>query len=129
MARGAEGAVPPVLEKPVADLAAWQYAAIAVLFVWSGFVRAQQLTVAALGWSRSARSPAPAAAALVPAAAGRWDAFKGEDKGYALQYASKRLRDDRDIVMAAVTHVGSPLEYASERLQNDPDIIRVAHER
>jgi uncharacterized membrane protein YfcA len=39
VARGAKGAVPPALEKPVADLAAWQYAAIAMLFVWSGFVR------------------------------------------------------------------------------------------
>jgi len=39
VAPGAEGAVPPTLENPLADLAAWQYAAIAVLFVWSGFVR------------------------------------------------------------------------------------------
>ena len=42
--------------------------------------------------------------------------------GYALQYASVRLRDDRDIVMTAVRRTGDALKFASVRLQDDKQI-------
>ncbi len=36
--------------------------------------------------------------------------------GYALEYASERLKDDDLIVLEAVKNDGYALEYASERL-------------
>ena len=43
--------------------------------------------------------------------------------GYALQLASRQLRDDPDIVWAAVHQHGQLLKYASPRLRNDIDIV------
>ena len=39
--------------------------------------------------------------------------------GYALRYASDALKDDREIVLAAVMQAGHTLEYASQRLKTD----------
>jgi hypothetical protein len=36
---------------------------------------------------------------------------------------SERLRDDKDIVLAAVVEVPQMLEYASVRLRDDKDIV------
>lgn len=46
--------------------------------------------------------------------------------GSSLRYASKRLRDDRDVVYAAVSKHGYALEYASKRLRDDRDIVWAA---
>ncbi len=46
--------------------------------------------------------------------------------GRVLQYASERLRSDRDVVIAAVMNNRSALQYASENLQNDSDVIAIA---
>uniref|UniRef100_UPI002148EE26 DUF4116 domain-containing protein n=1 Tax=Endozoicomonas sp. SESOKO4 TaxID=2828745 RepID=UPI002148EE26 len=43
-----------------------------------------------------------------------------------LQYLSEKLRDNRDIVVAAVEKYPWALRYASERLRTDKDIIRMA---
>ena len=44
----------------------------------------------------------------------------------ALEYASERLRDDKDIVLAALGNDGMALEYASERLRDDYGIVLYA---
>ena len=44
----------------------------------------------------------------------------------ALQYTSEERRDDRHIVLAAVTQDGSVLEYASEELKRDRDLVLAA---
>lgn len=41
----------------------------------------------------------------------------------ALQYASSRLKDDRDIVLSAVSNNGLALQYASLALQRDKEIV------
>ena len=52
--------------------------------------------------------------------------------GYSLRSASKRLQDDKDVVLAAITqdrNYGTTtynLKYASERLRNDEEIILTA---
>ena len=38
-----------------------------------------------------------------------------KNKGYALKYASERLKDDRDLLLEAVKNNGVALEYASGR--------------
>ena len=43
--------------------------------------------------------------------------------GKELKYASERLKDDYDVVLAAVTQNGSVFKYVSNRLQNNEDII------
>ncbi|MBS9775890.1 MAG: DUF4116 domain-containing protein [Fusobacterium sp.] len=47
-------------------------------------------------------------------------------KGKALKYASDRLKDDKEVVLAAVKQNGSSLEYASERLKDDREIVNLA---
>ncbi|MGZ3634259.1 MAG: DUF4116 domain-containing protein, partial [Parachlamydiaceae bacterium] len=42
---------------------------------------------------------------------------------WALQYTSKELKSDREIVLAAVKQNGGALEYASEELKNDREIL------
>ena len=49
-----------------------------------------------------------------------------EKNGYALEYASPRLQDDDEIVLAAVSNAGYALEYASPRLQDDDKIVLTA---
>ena len=46
--------------------------------------------------------------------------------GHALNYASERLKDDKDVVLAAVTQYGHALSYASERLKDDEDVVLAA---
>lgn len=46
--------------------------------------------------------------------------------GKALRYASEELRNDRDIVLVAVTQDGLALEYASEWCQSQYDIVDTA---
>jgi hypothetical protein len=48
--------------------------------------------------------------------------------GKALKFASVRLQNDKDVVLAAVTQNGKALEFASVRLQNDKDVVLVALE-
>ena len=43
--------------------------------------------------------------------------------GWALEFASDELRADRDIVLAAVKHEGYPLKYASKELQGDREVL------
>ena len=50
-----------------------------------------------------------------------------DEKGYRLiQYASKRLQDDKEVMMEAVKRNPYSLEYASTRLQNDHDMLVMA---
>ena len=45
---------------------------------------------------------------------------------YALEYASEELRNDREIVLAAVSQYAYALEYASEELRNNREIVLAA---
>lgn len=45
---------------------------------------------------------------------------------HSLHYASKELKDNKEIVMAAVSQDGSALQYASKELQDDKDIVKAA---
>lgn len=44
----------------------------------------------------------------------------------ALKYASERLRDDRELILAAVSHHWNALKYASERLKDDREVVLAA---
>jgi hypothetical protein len=52
--------------------------------------------------------------------------------GYALKFASEELRNDKEVVIAAVGYKGTflrhgrALKYASEELRNDIDVVRAA---
>ena len=46
--------------------------------------------------------------------------------GQVLYYASQKLRDDKDVVLAAVTNKAIILKYASQRLRADKDIALAA---
>jgi hypothetical protein len=43
--------------------------------------------------------------------------------GLKLQYASDRLKNDKEIVLKAVSNYGLALRYASERLKNDKEVV------
>lgn len=43
-----------------------------------------------------------------------------------LQYLSDRLKDNREVVIAAVTCLGTNFQYASERLRDDDEIVMIA---
>ena len=43
--------------------------------------------------------------------------------GYALKYASDKLRGDYDVVFAAVKNNGLALQYANELLADNKDIV------
>ncbi|NDE82120.1 MAG: DUF4116 domain-containing protein [Chlamydiia bacterium] len=43
--------------------------------------------------------------------------------GIALQYASEALKNDREIVLAAVTSIACSLDLASAPLARDPEMI------
>merc|ERR1712217_856766 len=47
-------------------------------------------------------------------------------KGWALQYASAGCRGDRDIVLAAVTQNGCALEFAASNLKADNAVVQAA---
>ena len=46
--------------------------------------------------------------------------------GYVLDYASKELKNDKEVVLAAVKTNGFALYYASARLQGDQEVVRAA---
>ena len=46
--------------------------------------------------------------------------------GLGLQFASAELKKNKDIVLAAVNQTGDALEYASEELKKDKDIVMAA---
>lgn len=46
--------------------------------------------------------------------------------GYALEYATKEIRGDKDIVIVAVKSKGCALEYASKELQGDREVVMLA---
>ena len=48
------------------------------------------------------------------------EAIKQSD--YALQFASAKLQDDREVVLTAVKQNGCALQYASDKLQGDREI-------
>jgi len=43
--------------------------------------------------------------------------------GYALRFASKALKNDREIVLSAVVQYGGALNIASKELQNDREVV------
>ena len=48
------------------------------------------------------------------------------DRGFALKFASSRLRKDKQMVMLAVSNEGGALHYADKSLQDDRDIVMAA---
>ena len=48
------------------------------------------------------------------------------ERGWVAVYASEEMRKDKDIMMAAVTNHGRALEYASEELRDDKEIVLAA---
>lgn len=60
--------------------------------------------------------------------------IKDERAGEMLQYASERLRDDPEIVAAAVLRNSIAMKFASKRIQENPDLLKpyqkeAAHDR
>lgn len=52
--------------------------------------------------------------------------FINNHGGENLKLASDHLKDDKEVVMAAVKSYGLALKYASDRLKNDRDVILAA---
>jgi predicted dinucleotide-binding enzyme len=52
--------------------------------------------------------------------------FALEQNGLSLRHASDGMRDDHEMVIAAVTQNGHALQYASKRLRSDWTIVEVA---
>ena len=46
-----------------------------------------------------------------------------KNTAYALQYTSKELQNDKDIILQAVKETINALEYTSKKLLNDKDFI------
>jgi len=46
--------------------------------------------------------------------------------GNYLKYADEKLRDDKEIALAAVSQTGEALKYVSKKLQNDKDVVLAA---
>ena len=46
--------------------------------------------------------------------------------GHSLRYASDELKNDKEVVLAAVAQDGDALEYASDELQNDEEVVLAA---
>ncbi|CAK9115393.1 unnamed protein product [Durusdinium trenchii] len=51
---------------------------------------------------------------------------KANENGLALQFASKELQNDKEVMLAAVQQKGLALAFASEELQSDKDIVLAA---
>lgn len=49
--------------------------------------------------------------------------------GYALQYVSNEMKNDKDVVMIAVEQDGGALQYASFRLKNKRDVVMTVVEQ
>ncbi len=80
-----------------------------------------ELALKVTGWTLHCASDAVRAdKRLVLVAVGSWGSAS------ALQYASPRLKDDPDVVFAAVQSSGKALQFASNRLRNDPRIVLAA---
>ena len=47
----------------------------------------------------------------------------------ALKYADKSFRKDKEIVLEAVKRNGVALEHADESLKNDPDILAIVSKK
>ena len=54
----------------------------------------------------------------------RW--VKDFENGVSLSFAPDSVKDNRELVMAAVCLNGMNLQFASERLQNDIDVVEAA---
>ena len=52
-----------------------------------------------------------------------------QEDGLFLQYVVEELKDDEDVVLAAVRQNGEAIPFASPRLQADPEIMKAAQER
>ena len=46
--------------------------------------------------------------------------------GFALEYASEELKNDRKVVLEAIKEYGGALKYASDELKNDPELRKLA---
>ena len=51
-----------------------------------------------------------------------------KNHGYALEYASERLRDETEVVLEAVKNYGDALYYTSVELRKDKDILAIVNE-
>ena len=51
-----------------------------------------------------------------------------KENGYVLKYADKSLKSDKEIVLAAVKENGYALEYADESLKKDKEVVLAAKE-
>ena len=49
-----------------------------------------------------------------------------KQSGYALEYASENLKNDKEVVLAAVKTDSDAIGYASKKLQADKDVIKAA---
>jgi len=48
------------------------------------------------------------------------------NEGFALEHASDELKDDREVVFAALSNHGWALDYASDELKNDREVVLAA---
>lgn len=48
------------------------------------------------------------------------------EQGYAFISASEELKNDKDVVMAAISQKGCVLQYTSERLRSDKEVVVAA---
>ena len=46
--------------------------------------------------------------------------------GAALQYTTKAIQDNKDVVILAVGNKGLSLQYASDQLKNDFEVVNIA---
>jgi hypothetical protein len=51
-----------------------------------------------------------------------------KQSGLALEFASKELQADRDVVIEAVNQNGEALSYASAKLKGDKELKKIAKE-
>jgi len=40
-----------------------------------------------------------------------------------LQFASRKIQDEKEVVIAAISNDGNAFQYASERLRDDKEVI------
>lgn len=52
-----------------------------------------------------------------------------KENGNSLQYASKKLRKDKEIVLKVVQRNGMSLEHASKKLKGDKEVVLIAVQR
>ena len=49
--------------------------------------------------------------------------------GYALEFVSEQLQNDREVVMTSLPNKGLALKFASKELQSDPEVVMQAQSR